>query len=129
MFLSLAGVMDEIFSTFVNPATIFLCMAVYVTTYALRTLIEALWKGAKKNLYWVEIGLPLGALGVGAGLGVVTKMFVWPDLVHDSLVGRMMYGAICGLFSTFLYNRVRSWISAKADGDTSGLPPATGGQG
>ncbi len=114
--------MDEIFSTFVNPATIFLCMSVYVTTYAVRKLGEALWVGAKTNRFWNEIWVPLGALANGALLGLATKMFVWPDMVHDSLPGRMMYGAICGLFSAFLYGRVRSWLASKA-GSEEGLPP------
>jgi hypothetical protein len=117
--------MDEIFSTFINPATIFLCLAVYATTYFVRTIVEAVWKGAKQSIYWTEIWVPLGALVNGALLGL-TSMFVWPEFLHESVVGRMMYGSICGLFSAFLYGRVRSWLAAKADGNDEGLPPVNG---
>ncbi len=107
--------MDEIFQVFVNPATLFVCLAAYVLTYVVRTFIEGVWIGAKENHYWNELFLPLGPIVNGALLGLAAKSFMWPDLANKTMLARMMYGAICGTFSALLYARVRSWVAAKAE--------------
>jgi hypothetical protein len=116
--------MDEIFDTFVNPQTVFLCLAIYVMTYVIRTVTESLWAGAKTNRYWRELWIPLGAIVNGTLLGFMAKTFVWPDMFSKTLAGRMAYGAICGMFSAFLYGRVRSWLASKStNGEEKHLPP------
>lgn len=104
--------LDAVLAAFVNPQTIILCLGVWIITYSIRTIVEALWRGAKGNIIWEEIFVPLGAIGNGAIFGAVLKTFVWPDVVGHSLSGRMMYGAICGVFSGFVYGRIRSWVGA-----------------
>jgi hypothetical protein len=106
--------LDDIFNAFVNPQTILICLVVYVMTFAIRTAVEALWKSASHNLLWNELFLPLGPIANGALLGLAAKTFVWPEVAGGSLAGRMMYGAVCGLFSAFVYGRARSFAEAKA---------------
>lgn len=105
--------MDQIFSTFVNATTIFICLATYIVTYVIRTATEALWPGIKTKRLWNELYLPLGAIVNGALMGLMSKTFLWPDVASKTLAGRMFYGAICGMFCAFVYSRVRSWVSAK----------------
>ena len=107
--------MDEIFQVFVNPATIFVCLAAYVLTYVLRTFVQGVWADSKTNHYWNELFLPLGPIVNGALLGLAAKSFMWPDLANKTVLARMMYGAICGMFSALLYARVRSWLASKAE--------------
>lgn len=106
--------MDEIFDTFVTPATILVCLAAYLMTYVIRTVVQGLWRGAKLNHYWNELWLPLGPIVNGAMLGLAAKTFMWPDMANKTVLARMIYGAICGLFSAFVYSRIRSWLSSKA---------------
>ncbi len=105
--------MDQIFSTFVNPTTIFICLATYIITYVIRTATEALWPQIKTKRLWNELYLPLGAIVNGALLGLMSKTFLWPDFASKTVAGRMFYGAICGMFCAFVYGRVRSWVAAK----------------
>lgn len=117
--------MDEILDTFLTPATIFVCLVAYVMTYVIRTLVQGIWPAVKTNHYWNELFLPLGPIANGALLGLMAKTFMWPDLFNKTMAGRMMFGAVCGLFSAFLYSRVRSWLASKGNAqDEKALPPA-----
>lgn len=116
--------MDEVLETFVTPATIFVCLAAYVLTYFVRTLVQGLFPQVKKSHYWAELFLPLGPIVNGALLGFMAKSIMWPDMFNRTTLGRCMYGAICGLFSAFLYARVRSWLASKSSRkDAKALPP------
>lgn len=104
--------LDKIFTAFVNPQTVIVCLAIYLLTYVIRKVVEGAWKGAKENRLWREVWLPIGPIANGALVGLLAKTFVWPAVVGTSLSGRVMYGAICGVFSALIYNRIRSWIQS-----------------
>lgn len=108
--------LDAVFNAFVNPQTILLCVGIWVVTYVMRTVAEALWKGASANLLWNELFIPLAPIANGAGLGLLMKTFIWPEFLGTSVWGRILYGAICGVFSALVYGRVRSFISALGGG-------------
>ena len=113
--------MDQVIEVFFSAQTLLLCLGVYVMTYVVRRVVETIVPGLQMNRYWREIFLPLGPIANGALLGLVMKTFVFPDLVNGSLSGRIVYGSVCGLFSAFMYNRVRSWLASK--GDVVGVLP------
>lgn len=104
--------LDAVFNAFVNPQTILLCLGVWVAVYVIRTVMEALWKGATKSLLWAELFVPLAPILLGGGLGFLMKTFMWPEFVGTSVIGRCVYGSICGIFSSLVYGRIRSFISA-----------------
>lgn len=103
---------NNLFSVFVNWNTMMLCLGIYLTTYAIRTVTEALWKGAKTNKAWNEIFLPLGPIGTGMLFGLAAQKFPLPLPIADSVMAKMIYGALCGLSSAWVYSRFRSWVRA-----------------
>lgn len=104
---------DSTFSSFFNVTTLVMCLGIYLFTYIIRTVVEALWKGAKTNIWWNELFLPLGAIVNGAILAFASKMFPFPiPGLGASKLGRAMYGAICGMASGFIFNRAKSLLSA-----------------
>lgn len=105
--------LDSVFQAFINMQTVIVCLAVYLMTFVIRKVVEGFWKGAKANHYWREVWLPIGPIVNGGLIGLMAKTFVWPAVIGTSLSGRIMYGAICGVFSALLYARVRSFISNK----------------
>ena len=129
--------MDKIFEAFVNAQTVLLCLGIYIMTMVIRKVVEGFLPAAKENRIWREVWLPLGPIFNGGALGILAKTFVWPTLVNGSLSGRIMYGAICGVFSALVYSRIRSFVQsapAKKGGkplapsstaNTPSLPPMT----
>lgn len=111
--------MDEVIQTFFSAQTILLCLGVYVITFVTRRVVETVWPKVKFNRYWREIFVPIAPIANGAILGLVMKTWVYPDIVGTSWGARMMYGAVCGLFSAFLYNRIRAWLKSKTGGDAT----------
>lgn len=105
--------LDEVAKAFLNAQTVLICLAIYLMTYVIRKIVEGFWVGAKANRLWREVWLPIGPIVNGGLIGLMAKTFVWPEIVGTSLSGRIMYGAICGVFSALLYSRVRSFISSK----------------
>lgn len=111
--------LDQVAKAFLNAQTILICLAIYLMTYVIRKVVEGVWVGAKKHRLWREVWLPIGPIVNGGLIGLMAKTFVWPEIVGTSLSGRIMYGAICGVFSALLYSRVRSFIASKTP-----LPPS-----
>lgn len=115
--------MDEVFQTFFSAQTIFLCLGIYVITFVMRKVIETWKPKVRFNRWWREIFVPIGPIVNGALLGLM-KNIAWPDMLGESLGGRMLYGAICGLFSAFIYNRIRAWMKSKTDPSAVAAPAA-----
>jgi len=112
--------MDTLISTFATPVTLFICLVAYVLTYFFRRTVEGVWKIAKKGgkpgiptRIYNEVFLPIFPILVGGLMGLMAKTFIWPDITNGSIWGRIFYGALCGFFSSFAYNRVRAWVSSK----------------
>jgi hypothetical protein len=116
--------MDDVFQMFFSAQTIFLCLGVYMITFVVRRVSETVWPKVRFNRYWREIFVPIGPILNGGLLALVMKTWVFPDVVGESLSGRVLYGSVCGLFSAFLYNRIRAWLKSKT-GETSTLPEAS----
>lgn len=116
---------NSLASVIFNVQTIYLCLAIYVVTYLIRRVVEGTWKilvqqgDAKKGSVtariWAEIVVPVLPIMIGGGLSFAAKTFVWPDFAIKTKLARFLYGCICGLFSAFIYNRIRGWLKSKAD--------------
>jgi uncharacterized membrane protein YeaQ/YmgE (transglycosylase-associated protein family) len=113
--------LDAIFKAFVNPETIFLSLSIYVLTHVWRKVVVGFWPQVEKSRYWSALFLPLSTILVGAFCGLAAKTFVWPERFGSTLSGRMLYGAICGIFAAFVYGRVRSFLEGKAGTDVGML--------
>jgi len=118
-------------SAIFNFQTVYFCLAIYVVTYLIRRVTEGTWgivvqrevrKSSIPNRIWAEIVVPILPILVGGGLSFAAKTFVWPDFTMKTKLARVIYGCICGLFSAFIYNRIRGWLKSKTDitvGDAS----------
>lgn len=115
-----------------NPQTIYLCLAIYVLTYLIRRIFEGTWKvlvqqgevkkGSLSVRIWAEVVVPVLPIILGGTLSFAAKTFVWPDYAMKTKLARVIYGCICGLFSAFVYNRIRGWLksgSSASAGDAS----------
>ena len=117
---------NSLAKTIFDIHTLYLCLAVYVLTYFIRMLFEGTWKilvqqgeikkGSLWGRIWGEIVVPILPIVIGGCLGFAAKTFVWPDFAMKTKLARVLYGAICGLFSSFVYNRIRGWLKSKTDG-------------
>ena len=100
-------------------STVILCLAIFVVTYFIRTVVESFWMGAKTNKYWTELALHLLPLVSGVILGIVLPVFPWPAILGTSTANHIIYSLVCGLFSGSVYNRVKFWVQDNLD-DKSG---------
>jgi hypothetical protein len=122
---------NSLASVIFNVQTVYFCLAIYVVTYLIRRVTEGTWgiivkrevrKVSIPNRIWTEIVVPILPILVGGGLSFAAKTFVWPDFSMKTKLARVLYGCICGLFSAFIYNRIRGWLKSKTDitvGDAS----------
>lgn len=134
--------LDALVQAVFNPQTLFICMAVYVITYFGRKVIEGTWKILIANgtfrqtvtldRLWNEVFLPVFPVLVGGLMGLMAKTFIWPEITNGTRGGRILYGAICGMFSSFVYNRIRAWLKSSpskgasaAEDDKALLPGAS----
>jgi len=106
--------LDRGFEIFANWQTVVYCLAIYFLTYVIRTVVEALWKGAKDSNLWNELGLHCGPIGTGVVIVLLVK-FPWPMPIADVPAAKVMYGGICGGMSGFVYGRIRAWLGVAAD--------------
>ena len=115
---------DSVWATFANAQTVVFVLCIYILTYALRHVVRITWKGAEKNIVYTELALPLGPIGNGMILAFVVKQAsFFPSTFGDSITSKLMYGAVCGLFSGWVYSRIRSVLKARLGGkDDSNAP-------
>src|SRR3954466_2095734 len=104
--------MDKAFDVFVSWQLVALSLAIWMLVFAIRRVVETVRPGMKTNIYWAEIFLPLGPIGTGLIIALVAKKFPWPAALGNppAASARMMFAAICGLFSGFVYNRFKSFV-------------------
>jgi hypothetical protein len=113
---------NSLAATIFNVQTIYLCLAIYVVTYLVRMLFEGTWgilvqqgeikKGSVWGRIWGEVLVPILPIIIGGLLSFAAKTFVWPDFAVKTKLARVLYGCICGLFSAFIYNRIRGWLKS-----------------
>lgn len=115
---------DSSFNAFMTWQTVLFCLGIGVLVFVLRTLVEAFWQGAKTNLYWREVALPIGPVATGCLLVVVMHSFPFPLPIQDTLAGKLFYGGLCGMSSAWVFGRFRSFLNAAADSNEPIAPIA-----
>jgi len=102
---------------FANWQTVVFCLAVYMITYVIRTIVESLPNLQKfaGGWVWQELLLPLGPIATGVILALLSKKFPWPVPIADVFSVKLMYGGICGMTSGWMYSRVRAFFGVAAD--------------
>jgi len=130
--MDLNGFISAIF----NFQMVYLCLAIYVLTYSIRRLFEGTWKilvqqgevkkGALPARIWAEVIVPILPILIGGALSFAAKTFVWPDYAINTKLARVIYGCICGLFSAFIYNRIRGWLKSGASASVGDASEPTG---
>jgi hypothetical protein len=90
--------------------TLLMSLGAYAITTLLRTAAEVAYPRLQTKKQWRELVLPSAPILVGAVTGYVSPHFLWPSLLAESLSGRALFGAACGLFSAWIYGRVKAAI-------------------
>ena len=54
--------LDTALQAFVTVNTLLFCLGIAITTYVLRTIVEAVWKGATESELWEEVAVRLGPI-------------------------------------------------------------------
>jgi F0F1-type ATP synthase membrane subunit b/b' len=106
--------MDFDFSMFLSWQAVLFCLGIYAIVYVIRTALETFIAKIKDNRYWRELALPVMGIIIGIGLGAAFSGIPMPDGI-STISARMTFGAVCGLLSSFVYNRIKSWIKSKTE--------------
>ena len=109
--------LDALIKNFITFEALFLCLSIYLITHVVRKLLIGLWPRLEKHRLWSSLFLPLATIFIGAACGFGVKTFVWPEVLSSHISSRMLWGAICGSFSAFVYGRVRSFLEGRAKTD------------
>lgn len=108
------------FEVFANWQTALFCLSIYLLTQLMRAIVEnaPTTKALAAGWVWQKVLLPFGPVGAGVILAVVCKKFPWPMPVADIMSAKLMYGAVCGILSGWVYARVREWAGVPSDSTT-----------
>lgn len=111
------------FEVFANWQTALFCLAIYLATQFIRSIVEnaPATKSLAAGWVWTTVLLPFGPVGTGILLSLLCKKFPWPTPVADVMSAKLMYGTACGMASGWVYARVRDWFGVAAE---SGNPMA-----
>lgn len=115
--MDLKSIFSEILTWQLAAQFILLCVNIYLLTFAIRRVVETSWPKIKYNNFWKEIFLPLGPIGNGVILSLVVSL-PWETPIQGFWL-KSMFGAFCGQFSGYVYNRVKKIFSAFSSGNPS----------
>jgi hypothetical protein len=114
-------------STFINWQTPVLCLGVYILVFVVRHVVDTLLKigGHPNNLVWREMILPIMPVLMGVAIVLVMPMFPYPKPFDSSTGSLIIYGMICGFFSSVVYRIFKAAIAKKWPSVAGHLPEAT----
>ena len=106
--------MDEILTHY--GSTIFLSISCFVVTFVIRRFVEG-WRPllrkdtptTKMQYVWEGVVLPTLPIAVGGVLA-----YFAPDMVHPDVTSvrtQVLYGCVCGFFSTWAYQVIKAFIT------------------
>lgn len=104
-----------------TPATVFFLLGIYIVSFAIRRLFEALWPTlssatpvSRASRVWEEFVLPTmpAALGCAFCLLCPPSLFPYPAVVETS-VSRALYGLGTGWFAAWGYRVVKALLQKK----------------
>lgn len=106
--------MDEIITHY--GSTIFLSISCFVVTFVVRRLVEGWRPRLSKDTpltmaqhVWEGVILPTMPIAAG---GVIA--YCAPDMVHPDITSvrtQVLYGCVCGFFSTWAYQVLKAFIT------------------
>ena len=123
--------MDQAISQFLQPGTLALAVAVFILTFLIRRVVETAVPTLKKQSdenhpkvtyatgfarWYQQVILYAIPVAVGTCLGALQIQYVTPSEV-STVGGGMVFGAVVGWFSSFLYKIVRRALVQKAGVD------------
>lgn len=92
------------------------CFLVFVITYVVRRVGEAVYPKLKVNHWWVELVMPTIPVILGVLSAILIKDFPFP--IHEPSVGmRVVLGTVGGFLSSYSFKFVRAVIKAKTGYD------------
>src|SRR5690606_1324988 len=84
---------------------------VWILVWFQRKLVENFWKNAKTNKIWRSFLLPLGPIGTGGILAIVTS-YPFPEIFATGSA-KMIFGAVLGLASAHIYKMFKELFNKK----------------
>jgi hypothetical protein len=122
--------MDEILTW----QTAFFTIGIFVVSLLVRRLLEAILPTLRKDtpltkaqLVWENFFLPSIPVFTGVALALIIRSFPYPKLL-ESIGSKILFGAVCGFFSSWSYRIVRSLVGKKYSielPDTHDMAPDT----
>jgi uncharacterized membrane protein len=103
--------MDQIFLELFTLSNFVFCVFVWILVWFQRKLVERIWKNAKNNAYWRSFFLPLGPIGTGGILAVITS-YPFPE-IFATTSSKMIFGAVLGLASAHIYKMFKELFNKK----------------
>lgn len=103
--------MDQIFLELFTLSNFVFCVFVWILVWLQRKLVERFWKNAKNNTYWRELLLPLGPIGTGGILALITS-YPFPE-IFVTTSSKMIFGAVLGLTSAHVYKMFKGLFNKK----------------
>lgn len=128
--------MDQAVKQLFTWGSLYLAVAVVITTFFVRRIVETAWPSVKKKAdenapeptfetkfarWWNQVILYAIPVIGGAVLAVVARAAHWTLLAPDTTGGSAIYGGIVGWFSSFLYQVFRRTLKKE-----TGIDPIPG---
>ncbi len=115
---------DQGFEIFINWQTMLLCLGIFLVTYGLRTVTETARPDVVSNKWWRDVFLPFTPIVFGAVLAILAKTFPWPMPVADNMWAKVIYGAVCGMASGWVYARFKAVMDLWIKSSSTAVSPA-----
>ena len=105
--------MDLDLSVILSWQTIVFCLAIYAIVLVFRTLLELIPKINLKDKLYLKSGiLPIIPIITGALLGLIPAVsYMCPGELGAKMINRVLFASVCGLFSGWIFAKVKDFIS------------------
>lgn len=122
--------MDNVLQALLSWQFVFFALAIAAMTFVLKKVVEFAIDNqniptgsmTKENRFWKELVLPISPVIMGAGAGVLAKMYPFPEGI-SSPSARLAFGMVAGLLSGLVYRIVKGTLASKLQAAT-GAPAA-----
>lgn len=88
-------------------------LGMFAITWIIRTIIEYLKPTIVGAKMWEKLALPLMPILFGAIIALIARQYPFPDGLAVSVVGRLLFGVVSGLFSGTLYQVIKGLLKDK----------------
>lgn len=119
----------EFISQFITWPFLIFCLGLAAITFVVRRLLEFVMDRPsipldKNSIWWRDRALPLLPIILGGIIAFFAKMYPFPEMIGQSAVGRVFFGLVGGLFSSFAFNYIKRYLNPpKQDSSVSNQQP------